>query len=313
MKFNIRRICVWALLSLFVGGMFTSRCLKEQNFNIPETEPSEQVTPAPTPGIVQPPSLALSVSAIPLQPFYLPDEDVKVRIIFENGGSNPITIRSFPPEMRLTNPTWGVVRTFPHSNETIVLEPGGSLNHSPTWDQRDENGDQVRPGYYSVEVCSIAAEGIGLGGSPVYPLGREVARVLIQHPQGALEKHIDVHQLKTVDGVTVVLEDIECFSTGAQAHALVQLPGRPPSRPEGPPGMLMPEPTPPDINPTSHYRVDGGPEQEFMSVGFRVVEDDTRVIWDMEPVPSDAGELNVMIARLGAWEGPWEFRINLAA
>jgi hypothetical protein len=50
-----------------------------------------------------------------------------------------------------------------------------------------------------------------------------------------------------------------------------------------------------------------------VNLGFRVVEDGTLIIWDREPVPSDAGELNVMIAQLGAREGPWEFRINLTA
>ena len=236
---------------------------------------------------------------------------MEIQIAFMNGGPDPLIVHSFPPTVSLTNPTWGVMRTFSHGNETILLEPGESVNHTLKWDQRDDDGDQVYPGYYSVEVADILVED-GTGTRVLYSEGTVVAQVLVRYPQGALEKDISVNQSTSVNGVTIELVTITSSSTGAQARALVRLPHRPSSEPEGQDGMPVPSPTPPDIDPSAYYRLDDGPAKEFMRVGFQVVDGGTVLVWDFEPIPADARDLYVMITRLGTWEGFCEFHVDLS-
>lgn len=136
--------------------------------------------------------------------------------------------------------------------------------------------------------------------------------MLIRYPQGALEEDIAVNQSKNVNGVTIELVNITSSSTGAQARALVRLPHRPSSEPEGQDGMPVPSPTPPDIDPSAYYRLDDGPAKEFMRVGLQVVDDGTVLVWDFEPIPADARDLYVVITRLGTWEGFCEFHVDLS-
>jgi len=306
MKFS-RSISTWILVGLVIGaGIFAAGCLQVQDSDTPET-----THPIQTPAIARPPSLG--VNATPIQPSYLPEEEVEVRIAFMNGGPDQLTIRSFPPTVSLTNPTWGVVRTFSHGNDTILLEAGESVNHTLKWDQWDGDGDQVYPGYYSVEVADILVEdGTGTGARALYSEGTVVAQVLIRYPQGALERDISVNQSKSVNGVTVTLVNITSSPTEAQARVLVQLPQRSSSEPERQGDMPVPSPTPPDLNPSAYYRLDDGPAKEFMKVGFQVVDDGTVLVWDFEPIPADAGDLYVMITRLGTWEGFCEFHVDLS-
>jgi len=255
------------------------------------------------------------VNATLIQPSYLPGEEVEVWIAFMNGGPDPLTIRSFPPTVSLTNPTWGVVYTFSHGNGTILLEPGETINHTLKWDQRDGDGDQVCPGYYSVEVADILVEDdTGAGTRALYSEGTVIAQVLIQYPQGALEKDVPVNQSKTLNGATVELVNITSSYVGAQARVLVQLPHRPSSEPESQsdvPGSA-PSPTPPDANPSAHYRLDDGPAKKFMRVGLQVADDGTVFVWDFESMPADAHDLYIVITRLGTWEGLCEFHVDLS-
>lgn len=296
------------LVGLAIGaGVFAAGCLQVQDSDTPGATPHIQ-TPASS--IARPPSLGVNATLI--QPSYLPGEEVEVLVAFMNGGPDPLTIRSFPPTVTLTNPTWGVVRTFSYGNETILLEPGESVNHTLKWDQRDGDADQVYPGYYSVEVANILVED-GTGTRVLYySEGTVIAQVLIRYPQGALERDISVNQSTSVNGATVELVTITSSSTGAQARALVRLPQRPPSEPEGQGGMPAPSPTPPEINPSAYYRLDGGPAKEFMRIGFKVVDDGTVLVWDFEPIPADAHDLYVVITRLGTWEGFCEFHVDLS-
>ena len=121
MKFS-RSIAAWTPVGLVIGaGIFAAGCLQVQDADTPGT-------PIRAPAIARPPSL--SVNATLIQPSYLPGEEVEVQIAFMNGGPDQLTICSFPPTVSLTNPTWGVVRTFSHGNDTILLEPGESVNHT---------------------------------------------------------------------------------------------------------------------------------------------------------------------------------------
>lgn len=306
MKFS-RSIFTWILVGPVIGaGILVAGCLQIQDSDTPGS-----AHPVWTPAIARPPSLGVNATLI--QPSYLPGEEVEVWIAFMNGGPDPLTIRSFPPTVSLTNPTWGVVYTFSHGNGTILLEPGETINHTLKWDQRDGDGDQVCPGYYSVEVADILVEDdTGAGTRALYSEGTVIAQVLIQYPQGALEKDVPVNQSKTLNGATVELVNITSSYVGAQARVLVQLPHRPSSEPESQSDVPAPSPTPPDANPSAHYRLDDGPAKKFMRVGLQVADDGTVFVWDFESMPADAHDLYIVITRLGTWEGLCEFHVDLS-
>ncbi|KUG20006.1 MAG: hypothetical protein KO206_03590 [Methanomicrobiaceae archaeon] len=313
MKFDIGSISIWMLAGLLIGaGIFAAGCLQAQDLAAPGAEHSTP-TPTPTPAVVsaiaRPPSLY--VDAHPVRPSYLPGEEAEVLMTFRNEGADSITLRSFPPEICLTNPTWGAVRHYPCGSGTMALEPGESADHILHWDQRDDDGDQVPPGYYSVEAVGIPVEAAGVDGT-LYSEGVAVAQVLVRYPQGAMEGHVYINQSRTVNGFAVEFEDITCSSTGARARILVRSSGMPPTMHEGRSDLPTPPPTPPDLNPSAHYRIDDGPKKEFMRVGFEVVDGGTVLVWDFEPIPADAGDLHVVITGLGMWEGVCKFQGDLS-
>lgn len=50
---------------------------------------------------------------------------------------------------------WSRGRMFAQALGTLTVEPGGIVTYRIRWDQRDENGRQVRPGAYEVRVVFL--------------------------------------------------------------------------------------------------------------------------------------------------------------
>jgi hypothetical protein len=284
---------------LFIAFTILLICCVQQ---VPKLSPTPSVTPTPS-------IPTLQLDCAPMQPSYLPGEEVKIKLTLENKGSKPVSIRPFPPEIRLIHPS-GLVRSFSPGNENLELEPKKSMAYVLIWDQRDESGLQVRPGYYFVEVRNIHAEG-EFGSFVVYPKGGTLAKVLIQFPQGSMEKIVEVNQSQTVNGAVVTLERVELYSIEGKVQVLFHIPDLSKTS-TPPPPIPKPEPTPPeDIWPIqANYKLDGS-EQDLGSPGIRWVDNNIRLTWYIDPIPSDAKEMTFVITRLGVWEGPWEFRIKL--
>ncbi len=170
----------------------------------------------------------------------------------------------------------------------------------------------MSPGYYFVDVFNVHVEGIEVG----YNISHlsSLTKVLIQFPQGAMEKTIEVNRSQTREEVTITLEKLELSASGAKVYALAQIPNYTSPSKVIPLEIPTPEPTPPlDIYPSpAWYRLDNGIKREIGSPGFMWADKGFRLTWDLiDPVPSDAKEITFAITNFGKWAGPWEYRIIL--
>jgi len=213
-------------------------------------------------------------------------------------------------------------KTFPAGTGEETLAKGEKLTYNLTWDQKDEDGNQVSPGWYYYESRynfrqESSEEGVGSG-------IRERA-FLIQYPQGAMQKSIELDQAKTVTGlpltvdgetklvdVVINLQRVELNDMGVTFYAEMSSPNNPVS------GYNNPEWSG-HIPLSAQYVVDGiikearAPSSKFLDSGieFRwgASPDDDNYL---DPVPADAKELTFVIPEIRPdWQGPWEFKISL--
>jgi len=274
------------------------------------------IPPAPSP----PPRPWLEIEAIPLSPIaYAPafslEEEVKILFVFKNVSSEPITVAPFPPRIQIMRPrTDEVVRSFAEGSEQLDISPVETEEYTLVWDQTDDNGRQVVPGWYYVNVKDIAVSkatepttiGMGLW---------TMTKLLIQLPQGAMEKVIEVNQSQTVNGLTITLERVELSAMGARFCAFTIPPDYSPPQPQDSVPLPLPPPPAPMVPVHAQYTVDGVTKDAgYSGIGSRY--NGIRLIWGyheawLDPVPSDAKELTFTITRFGDWQGPWEFFIPL--
>ena len=289
---------------------------------------SKPPIPAPTTPYEEPPPiigpaglipLALQLEITPAKADHLTGEDIKLGFKFKNIVSEPVIITPFPPTIGVAplrmddRKDWKeqVIRSFPAGPGELSLQPGETAKYTLIWDQKDDNEQQVIPGWYGIwgEVKTrVADEGI-------YTQCRSgrFGEVLIQYPQGAMEKDIELNQSQTVNGITITLERVELSPEGAMFYAFTTPPGYSLSQ-----GRALP---PPQwvIHAWAQYTVDGitknaGPcDISFQDNGMRLSWGNGGG-WDidkdwLDPVPSDAEELTFTITKFGDWQGTWEFHI----
>ncbi len=273
----------------------------------PIPAPTPTPTPAPTP-VPRPTVVELKVT--PSKESYSPGEEVVLDFAFTNVDSVPVTIEPFPPRVDIgLRPLDGIVRSFGAGSDDATLLPGETLIHRVTWDQRDDTGEQVSPGrWYHISVGGFGTADwtVGYGWT---------AAVLIEWPQGAMEKTVYVDAECVVDGVGVALRRVEMERDGVSVIALTRLPEHyGASPPPSVPGAIPAPPPPEYFAPArAQYTVD---DVVFDAgyAGFRgdSVADRLWLIWyGLDPVPADAVELTFSITALGDVDGPWEFTIPL--
>ena len=224
----------------------------------------------------------------------------EINLSFTNEASEPRTISPFPPEIKIielpdVTPTVTLVRAFPLGTGERALQPGESASYSFDWDQKNDRGEQVPPGWYSVEVTLPTSRGSAM-------------RVLVLPPEGVMEKTIEVNQSKTMNGITFTLERVELTATGIKVYAFNTPPDY--NLPQGP--MLAP-PQFMALHADAEYSVDGGDVKQAFPSGIRFLDNGMEHTWDeyLDPVPQNSHELTFRITKLGDWEGPWEFEIPL--
>ena len=272
--------------------------------------------PVTEPELSPPPQHPLNVEATPSQAAYLPGELVEIEFSFTNAISELITVSPFPPEIRIMPPIPDkVIRLFQAGTDHLELKSGETATYGLTWDQRDNGGQQVSPGWYYFDVEEItitkATEPRRAGMST-----GTVAKILIQFPQGAMEKTIEVNQSQTVNGLTITLERVELSLTEVKFYASTIPPDYSPPEIQG-------SDTPPDKLPYlgpmypvhATYTFDGITKDAGWA-GLGAQDDGIRLNWahpyvPLDPIPSDARELIFAITRFGDWEGPWEFTVSL--
>jgi len=290
-------------------------------FKIPLPEPSSTPASVPPPTLTPPRTLAppgrLDVVAVSDRNTYLPGEPVTIEFSFINISSEPIVLSPDPPEIEIKLPgREGMVQSLAPGSGEVNLEPGENITYTLVWDQRDSSGQQVAPGYYNT---NIMARNMGINGTVAGGIGAAV-RVLIQYPQGAMEKAIELNQSQTVNGLTIALERVEMTSTATRFYAFTIPPDYSP--PEGEDAELPSHRIPylSDLRPVhATYTVDGV-TKDARSADLDIRGDGIILAWahpfePLDPVPSDAKELIFNIPRFGdwkePWEGPWEFKVPL--
>lgn len=265
--------------------------------------PPSGIALTPRPGPARPP---LEMSASPAKTGHLPGETITIEFTFRNSGTGPITLRPFPPEIRVMQP-WPheAARAFGAGSGERALQPGETATHALAWDQLDAGGRQVVPGYYFVDVNDIYIEGTEVGTMRIS--SGTIARVLIQFPQGAMEKRIAVNESRTAKGITITLERVELSATGARVYAFTTPAGY--RLQEGGPALPAPNMM---VNASARYGVDRGLMKDTGPSGSRFLANGIELVWDqLDPIPSDARVLTFTITKLGEWLGTWEFEVPL--
>jgi len=107
---------------------------------------------------------------------YRQGEDIRITLVKTNVSSSDIKLRyrtsqryDFVVRRSLDQREvwrWSRGRTFAHETSNIVLSPGSRQTFRVFWDQRDNRGEQVMPGTYTVEGFNVA-DGLWEEGIPI--------------------------------------------------------------------------------------------------------------------------------------------------
>lgn len=353
-----------AILSVLVILMLASSC-RYITGEAPETTPATTpvpstaneapvAVPAPTPppvilggpGLLPPTGrenvYSVQIDLVPSKLVYMPGEQVQMELVLTNvskGEVEPVIVSPLPPIVSLVksgsfsglamppnvNPSTASgepAKTFPTGTDERKLAIGEKVTYNLTWDQKDEDGKQVSPGWYYYESrynfrpeSSENSVGSGL---------RDRA-FLIQYPQGAMQKTIELNQSRTITGlpltvngeaklvdVFINLQRVELNDMGATFYVEMISPNNPVSGYNNPEWMGR-------IPMSAQYVVDGvvkearAPNSQFLDSGIEFrwgasPNDDNY----LDPVSADAKQLTFVIPEIRPdWEGPWEFRIPL--
>ncbi|MDP2730857.1 MAG: zf-HC2 domain-containing protein [Dehalococcoidales bacterium] len=277
--------------------------------------------PAPSPTVPTPPTISapaprpapplpFGVTVVPEEPHYLPGEEVAIKLSITSTSSEPITLSPYPWEIVVTpgEDFDQVLFSQAGGTQEKEIKPGETVTVEFAWDQKDKTGKQVVPGWYNIRSREIT---VRQGGDRL-TMFTPGTRVLIQYPQGAMEKSFDVNQSQTVNGITVTLERVELTVDSSSFYFFFI----PPDYTAPPPGPGSPPPPPPTwAMARGEYTIDGITKNADTS-GVRIEGDGIKLVWGggpakLDPVPSDAGKLIFTITKLGDWQGPWEFKVTL--
>jgi len=299
------------ILSILVIALLTSSCqyitgeaLEPAAAPIPAAEPE---LPSKSEALPAPESELPFEAGISAKECNLPGEDVLYGIGITNLSSGIITIDPFPPAMWI-KPVGQDEAVYSRAAGNRTLDIGNDYPDSwyhtkGSWDQKDNNGQQVAPGWYEISYEYVIIEkntGKRYTANPT-------ARFQIVHPESAMNKDLEVNQSVMVEGITVILERIELNPVEVTVYTFTT-----------PPGYSLPEEHPPHeleslmINSTAEYSVDGGTIKHVRSGGGKADSAGITLTWDeIDPIPVDARELTFTITQLGDWKGHWEFEVSL--
>jgi len=197
-------------------------------------------------------------------------------------------------------------------DEAVYSSPAGArtydlqtpfLPNKDSWDQKDNNGQQVVPGWYEIGyeyVIIDRSTGKRYTANPT-------ARFEIVNPNSAMNKNLDVHQSVTAEGSEVTLESIEMNAVETMVYTFTAPQGYrlPKEHLSGEINSLL-------TNSTAEYSVDGGVIEQVKSNRGKADAKGITLIWDsLDPMPVDAREITFTVTQLGDLKGRWEFKIQL--
>jgi hypothetical protein len=238
---------------------------------------------------------------------FLPGEEVRYGISIRNLSSNKLTFDPFPPAMsiKLVGQDEAVYsREAGNRTQDIETDYPASWYHTKgVWDQKDNQGKQVAPGWYEISYEYVITEQSTGGKYTATP----TAKFEIINPNSTMSKNLDVNQSVTAENITVALKSIEMNAVETKLYTFTTPPGyslttdHPPYQMES----LM-------TNSKAEYSVDSGPIKQVKSGGGKADADGITLTWDnLDPTPLDAKELTFVITQLGDLNGRWEYKIKL--
>lgn len=267
----------------------------------------EAPTSAP-PITASPPEHMLEVLAVTDKTSYLPGDTVGITLTITNTTGESLTLDNFPYNIEI-NHVGRVVKTFLLGNEPDYLTPGESRTYNLDWDQSDNEGISVNPAVYWINLLEIwiTQDSSGIKHGEGYPI---VGTIIINYPQGAMQKTITVNQSWTINDITITLTLIELTATGMSVY-MEKIPV-PPLTGGMPPDWADHGKADFQIS----YRLDDGRMFKTDIVGWLASENYVAYSCeDLYPAPSDARTLFFTIDSMTLFEdgnyGPFEFEVPL--
>ena len=84
-------------------------------------------------------------------------ENFEVGIIFKNVSTDSITVDPYPPQIEIQQAdTENIVRSLKQGTEIREIAPSEGLIYTLVWDQKDNSGQQVGTGRYTIVIRDIA-------------------------------------------------------------------------------------------------------------------------------------------------------------
>ena len=265
-------------------------------------------TPMPSVAMEEVPAPVIELRSTPGEPVVSEyGQEVSFELVFSNTTEETVTATPFPPRVTIVGAlALRPARIVPEGAQTVEIGALGNATHSLVWDQRDDAGAQVAPGWFSLYVGSMTVT----RGDESVETGFPVAlQVFVDYPQGSMERVIEVGTTETVSGVSVTLERVELHSQGITFTAFVS-----------PPDYVAPEIDEDgaalrEVDAPAAYVVDGvATPIDYAQLEY--LEEGVRLTWGLNqtglpPAPSDARELTFRVFVFGTWQGPWQFHISL--
>ena len=306
-----------------VGLLLAAGCVSPDG---PEGTAIPATTPGATPatavrtlaGITHPPAERTYTFSIRLDRTLIDQgEPAEVNITIENLVSRPLTIRPFPPGIRVVDSCRSVVRTIPFGPGDRVIPPGETLVTTREWDTNDDQGVSLPPGLYHVELFwEEELPPFDRTAGPPTPVPTRTGDIIIpawdagelvvRYPEGALVRVITVNRTATIAGLPVTLEWLECSGENVLASFLYPI-----ASGTLPPGISKTIPPPPPDTAPGLFSVDGGTECPFSTMPVTPAGGLWRVNGVLPPVSQNAHRLTLIIPELAGRKGPWVFEVPL--
>ncbi len=106
----------------------------------------------------QPPGITaqgpVEVTARTLQSTYKTGEEIEIVLVCKNTSREALTLTTFPPEILIAASSLRPYKTI-HGGESKLLPAGETVEYITTWDQLDNDGVQVPPGDYVINMLDI--------------------------------------------------------------------------------------------------------------------------------------------------------------
>lgn len=114
------------------------------------------LSPDEGPIIVMPENL-LGLEAVPQETVIsLAEEVVEIELVFQNTSSESLIMALLPPSIEILRIDDGeVVRNLEAGDDRVEILPSESMTYILVWDLRDNSGEKVLPGWYSININDV--------------------------------------------------------------------------------------------------------------------------------------------------------------